>query len=681
MGDNSKSYDKSEDDFKKSETSSKINKKDFYSSLKKNISKLPFLYLLIYYKKSLKNKLFTIKAYYSIKKNNLFDEEYYLKNYPKLEKSNIDPLLHYLTQGCYEGKSPNSYFNADYYFNKYDDVEKSGLNPFIHYELYGKKEKREIKPLKSTSLTFKRFLTESYNSPLVSSENLKKYEVCLEAMGEIASQLIEKTNLAGNLPLVSVIMPVYNRKQIVEGAIKSVLNQTYPNFELIIVDDGSDDGTIEILEKIKDNRVTLIFNEENKGVSASRNIALKKSKGKYIAYLDSDNTWDENYISGMIGGFLEIGDADAIYSGQLIFRESNHPFALRFVSFNKSLIRNRNYVDLNCFIHERSLYEKLGGFDEALKRCVDWDMIERFAIESKIYSVPIVFSNYYENKATNRISSESSYSYCEQVRERNINKFKSFLDNRSFDKLNKKVNIVIPNHESIENLKKTLYSLFNLKLNEKFVKIIVLEKYSNKKNISFLKGLEKENKIKLIVDKEIANLSQFNINEKIFTSKDNYYDKESDILILGTNTTLTKQSLEIMQKCSYKLKDCGLIIPQQIVPPHSKIIKKASPFAIPHFEYDVTTSFAPNNIDKIGFFHSGDILELNFGFLSCFYMKRKVFNNIGEINIDINHNNTLNKEPCEYIKKDLGLKIYNVSGAVVYHQFKENNIMNISFTK
>ncbi|MDO5808499.1 MAG: glycosyltransferase family 2 protein, partial [Lachnospiraceae bacterium] len=91
--------------------------------------------------------------------------------------------------------------------------------------------------------------------------------------------------------LVSIIMPSYNTAPYIEETIQSVLNQTYTNWELLIVDDCSTDNTDEILSKISDPRIRLFKNEENSGAAVSRNKALREAKGQWIAFLDSDDLW------------------------------------------------------------------------------------------------------------------------------------------------------------------------------------------------------------------------------------------------------------------------------------------------------------------------------------------------------------------------------------------------------
>src|SRR6056297_2055943 len=108
-------------------------------------------------------------------------------------------------------------------------------------------------------------------------------------------------------PLVSVNLTTYNRAHLLHRAIKSVLNQAYKNLEIIIVDDGSDDNTYEVLENLgkNDNRINYIKHAKNRGNAAARNTALKNSSGEYIAFMDDDDEWiDPHKIEKQISIFL-----------------------------------------------------------------------------------------------------------------------------------------------------------------------------------------------------------------------------------------------------------------------------------------------------------------------------------------------------------------------------------------
>jgi len=116
-------------------------------------------------------------------------------------------------------------------------------------------------------------------------------------------------------PLVSIITPCYNGEKYVAQTIESVLNQTYENFEMIIVDDISTDKSVEIIKEYinKDSRIKLIELTEKQGASGARNTALREAKGKYIAFLDSDDLWEKDKLEKQIK-FMQENNVDFSYT-------------------------------------------------------------------------------------------------------------------------------------------------------------------------------------------------------------------------------------------------------------------------------------------------------------------------------------------------------------------------------
>lgn len=96
----------------------------------------------------------------------------------------------------------------------------------------------------------------------------------------------------------SIIIPLYNKQKFIKHTLESVLNQTFSDFEIIVVNDGSTDNSTEIVQSIDDDRIKL-YSKENGGVSSARNFGIKKAKGNYIAFLDADDYWDPNYLNTM----------------------------------------------------------------------------------------------------------------------------------------------------------------------------------------------------------------------------------------------------------------------------------------------------------------------------------------------------------------------------------------------
>lgn len=124
--------------------------------------------------------------------------------------------------------------------------------------------------------------------------------------------------------LVSVIMPSYNTANFIKETIDSVLNQTYQNFEIIIVDDCSTDNTDEVVAGIKDERIKYIKNEKNSGAAISRNRALREAKGKWIAFLDSDDVWLPEKLEKQIA-FMKKNGYKFSYTGYEEVDEESNP--------------------------------------------------------------------------------------------------------------------------------------------------------------------------------------------------------------------------------------------------------------------------------------------------------------------------------------------------------------------
>ena len=134
------------------------------------------------------------------------------------------------------------------------------------------------------------------------------------------------------IPKVSVIMPAYNAEKYIEEAIKSVLNQTMSDLELIIIDDCSKDHTMKIIGKIAqdDSRICVKKNEINSGVAKTRNLGLTLSKGKYVAFIDSDDIWHNDKLEKQLV-LAEQSQADIIYSTYSLINEQGTKMYNEFV--------------------------------------------------------------------------------------------------------------------------------------------------------------------------------------------------------------------------------------------------------------------------------------------------------------------------------------------------------------
>jgi glycosyltransferase involved in cell wall biosynthesis len=185
-------------------------------------------------------------------------------------------------------------------------------------------------------------------------------------------------------PLVSIIMPAYNRSDYISEAIESVLIQNYPKFELVIVDDGSTDNTKEIIHSYKDERIRYFY-KENGGPSSARNYALQKARAEYIIPLDSDDMIAPNYILSHLQHLSNHPDADLIYCDDQLIDEASRPIRVmehREYSDRKEHIRDmfragHSVIPFRTFI-KRTVFEKIGGYDEGLMIGEDFDLMRRF---------------------------------------------------------------------------------------------------------------------------------------------------------------------------------------------------------------------------------------------------------------------------------------------------------------
>jgi radical SAM protein with 4Fe4S-binding SPASM domain len=209
-------------------------------------------------------------------------------------------------------------------------------------------------------------------------------------------------------PLFSAIMPVWNRAHRVPAAIESVLRQTCADFELLVVDDGSEDPLEETLRRFADPRVRYIRTPHH-GVAAARNTGIAHARGQYIAYLDSDNSWRPEFLQRMQETFQSDPQRRSAAYALAQVHEHNgraHPAALKVLGEPPSLrtLARHNQIDQNTLVHAKSCAQTVGGHDESLKRLVDWDFAARLVTHFAPIFVPEVLVDYNWGLEPNAIS-------------------------------------------------------------------------------------------------------------------------------------------------------------------------------------------------------------------------------------------------------------------------------------
>lgn len=212
------------------------------------------------------------------------------------------------------------------------------------------------------------------------------------------------TKQTSKAPAFSVIMPTYNRAFCIRDAIDSLLKQTYQQFELIIVDDGSTDRTEQLIQKfyqkyLKSGKFKYI-KLNHVGVSAARNVGIKEAKNEWITYLDTDNYLLSNAL-GIYSYNISKNPGQQNFYGKFISKTTKEVYGKLF-DFED--IKKQNTIDLGVYLHTKNLIEKCGAFDETLKRFVDWEMIARHCAYSHPILINEIVMEYNDSRKFQRIT-------------------------------------------------------------------------------------------------------------------------------------------------------------------------------------------------------------------------------------------------------------------------------------
>ena len=208
------------------------------------------------------------------------------------------------------------------------------------------------------------------------------------------------------MPKVSVIIPTYNRAELLHSAMCSALKQTYTKFEIIVVDDKSTDHTQKVVQSFKDERIRYIRHDKNKGVSAARNTAVKAAKGEYIAFLDDDDEWLPNKLQKQVE-LLDRSQPNicGVYSKSLMIDKltgeavsTNHQPDKSKGNLLYQLVK-KNPIHTPTVLVRKSCLENVGLFDETISYMEDRDLWIRLSMkwEFEYISQPLVRVYIHEN--------------------------------------------------------------------------------------------------------------------------------------------------------------------------------------------------------------------------------------------------------------------------------------------
>lgn len=245
------------------------------------------------------------------------------------------------------------------------------------------------------------------------------------------------------MPFFTVIIPLYNKENYVERALKSILNQTFTDFEVIIVNDCSTDNSVSKIESYLSDKATLIHHEKNKGLSAARNTGIQNAKAEYITYLDADDVWKPNFlelIKELIDTFNEAKifatNYEEVYGNKVVNPQNGTKFLTKnskqIIDFFKQNLQQGIYNHGSVCFH-KSVFEKVGFYDETLTFSEDIDFNIRANAHFKLAyynSVGMQYTMQSENQITTSNISDKNlpdYSKYDELVKNNL-ELKKYLD-------------------------------------------------------------------------------------------------------------------------------------------------------------------------------------------------------------------------------------------------------------
>ncbi|MBP8997286.1 MAG: glycosyltransferase family 2 protein [Anaerolineaceae bacterium] len=646
-----------------------------------------------------------------IKRSHLFDRFYYLSNYPDVLKEGIDPIKHYLIHGAQEGRNPSPSFNTLAYYRLHPELMGQKINPLVHYIRHGAREKlpggtanfstrvaKDNDPLKGNRITFEDILSRL----LLTDQKLyfpydEDEESAIGAMESLRVSLTRKYLPLPQNHRVSIIMPTYNRANVILSAIESIIRQRYANWELLIVDDASTDDTEKVVRSISDERIRYFRSEENLGAAGARNIALEETRGEFICYLDSDNQMHPDFLLIMVNELLNRPNFDVIYCAQRLYNieaGDQHQNGIRFSVFHRPTLENHNYIDTGVIFHRAQLEQPV-RFTSSLRRLADWDFILQLTRHKPAYGIACILSDYFSknvsNQATFTVDHEQPIAQIDSMhftRQDTLIKpsfapfgYQKFycqdLEIHEYEK--SPVSIVIPSYECLDYLKICLWSIKTYTQSIPY-EVIIVDNDSSSEVKQYLHSVDGKDAIKVIYNSQNSGFTHA-VNQGIAVSK-----FENDILVLNNDVLVTKNWLEALQEVKFLYPEVGVIVPSQVVLPGEASMFFHRPRCVVTRELDINISMHHWNILDPIFDPANGFMELSFAPFFCAYLPRTTLRMFGELDDENGLHHYSDRFYCNLLREHLQRKTIYTPKSKVYHfvqrattQLSESDRLEYSF--
>ncbi len=483
--------------------------------------------------------------------------------------------------------------------------------------------------------------------------------------------------------LVSVIMPALNRASIIGEAIGSVVEQSYTNWELIVIDDGSTDGTAAAALASGDQRIRVIGLEKNVGPAAARNAGLRSARGSLFAYLDSDNLWMPDYLLVMVNALMDSPRRSGAYCAQRLTERLKNEVAdgVRFGPFGRALLENFNYVDINALVHDRAALDRIGGFDERVDPSEDWDLVLRLSAERPLLAVPALLSHYrYDYALSPQSDVGDTARAVEQIRtglasrsfrlplagrapvppEAIDYRFFPAGEVRTLSRPGRFATIIVPSFEAPSYLDACLQAVSAFTTPGTY-EVVVIDNASGPETRAVL-GTHRRNPAIRLIENERNYGFTYAVNQGIVAAR-----PDSDVVLLNNDALVTPGWLEALREVVELIPDAGIALPRQVMLPGTKTMKVHVPDANVGNELDVNLSDHHANVLDPSLDPDRGFVELTFAPFFCAYITRECVRAVGLLDWENGRHYGSDRVYCDLVRDQAGLRLVYTPHAKVYH--------------
>jgi O-antigen biosynthesis protein len=631
----------------------------------------------------------------------LFDASWYAKRYERISTDEDGSYRYYQRFGRHRGNHPSAAYEAGMNVPTRTSIPQPHLwraasspilcrlPPSKYLQLY------QAKPLLHKDYgTLDEYLRRATVNPRLIGPTLYENDLRVAAyMDNLKHRLSAMFAKRSQAEIISVIIPTRNRTTVLPDAIVSVLMQSYENWELIVVDDCGDEGSVEdLIREFEDDRIRYIRLSKPSGNAVARNAGITASSGTVIAHMDDDDLWDPDHLL-VLHGSMRDNNAHIAYGAQAVWGGYDPEIglgrdfrSLRFAPFNRSLLENNNYISMISLIYDKEFAGKGGVFEENLQRLVDWDLFLRLTESTVPVAVPCITSHYFQEReavtVTSRVSTEEALSAVrDRVARRAAYKAgfvsddgpiqTAFSLSREHLTVRQKrlqeelppgrVEIVIPNYESFEELQTCLQSL--KQHTHTPYNITIVDNRSSRETRDKLTSLiSRTEGTKLLIEDESAGFS-YAVNRGICE----VIGTGDDIVILNNDTLVMPGWLDELRLVLHKHQDVAIAVPRQVLPGGHSIIKAHVPAAISDFECDVNLSAHHVNILDPYFDPQDGLIELTFAPLFCALVRASSLAAIGGLDAANGPHFRSDWILCDGIRRYLKQRVVYTPHSKVYH--------------